>query len=165
MKSLFLAAVLMGSMAAPALTQTPKGLAAVGPYRGLRDKLMLFGQFVGDWDCEVVAVNPDGSKQEANKCKWHWGWVLEGRAIQDVWIVHPKSDQPRLNSIEYGTTLRVYDPKLDTWHCVWAGPIKNSFAVFEARQKGTEIMLETPNERGRVGQWIFSDITQNSFHW
>jgi len=45
-----------------------------------------------------------------------------------------------------------------------AGPIKNNFAVFTARQKGTDV-LEAPNEQGRVGQWIFSNITENSFHW
>jgi hypothetical protein len=67
---LFLALALMTSIAAPALTQTLKGLAAVGPYPSLRDRLMLFGQFVGDWECEVVAVNRDGSKQEPNKCEW-----------------------------------------------------------------------------------------------
>ena len=37
------------------------GLVAVAPYPGLKNRLMLFGQFVGDWD--IVSVknpNPSG---------------------------------------------------------------------------------------------------------
>jgi hypothetical protein len=35
----------------------------------------------------------------------HFGWVLEGRAVQDIWI-RPKRPVP---STMYGTTLRVFD--------------------------------------------------------
>lgn len=96
---------------------------------------------------------------------WRWGWILEGRAIQDVWIVHPNSNRPDATPVEYGTTVRVYDPKIDAWHCVWVGPIKNNLGVFTARQVGKEIVLETASDQGRVGQWIFSDITEKSFRW
>src|ERR1051325_6768046 len=65
-----------------------KGLEASGPYPPLRDKLALFGRFVGDWQCTMVMINQDGSKQPPKNCEWHWGWFLEGRAIQDFWIVH-----------------------------------------------------------------------------
>jgi len=44
----------------------------------------------------------------------HAGWVLDGRAIQDVWI---------LPGLFYGTTLRVYDPGLDAWHILWHDPL------------------------------------------
>src|SRR6266699_2325914 len=117
-----------------------QGLHASGPLQSLADKLRLFGQFVGDWDCEEWAVNPDGSKQSSNQCEWHWGWILGGRAVQDVWIVHPKG-KPDTQPVEHGTTIRVYDPKLDAWHCVWIGPIKNNFVTFTAKQVRKEIVL------------------------
>ena len=44
----------------------------------------------------------------------HFGWVLEGRAIQDVWI---------LPGVFYGKTLRIYDPGIDAWHILWSDPV------------------------------------------
>lgn len=147
----------------PAGAARLKALEASGPYPLLREKLKLFGQFVGDWRCTVVTVNPDGSKQPPNKCEWHWGWILGGRGIQDVWIV-PSADAGA-NPIEFGTTVRIYDSRQDVWHCVFLGAIKNNVVVLTARQVGTEIVLETANDQGRVGQWIFSEITEKSFQW
>ena len=37
-----------------------KGLAADGPDSGLKEKLMLFGQFVGDWDIVEARVYAGG---------------------------------------------------------------------------------------------------------
>jgi hypothetical protein len=142
-----------------------KGLQASGPLQGLGDKLRLFGQFVDDWECEEWAVNADGSKQIPNQCEWHWSWILDGRAVQDVWIVHPNGGKPDAPPVEHGTTIRVYDPKIDAWHCFWIGPVKNNFVALTAKQIGKEIVLETGNDQGRVGQWIFSDITRDAFHW
>ena len=42
-----------------------------GPTKEYADKLMLFGQLVGDWDIDYHAYPPDGSKVAA-KCEWHW---------------------------------------------------------------------------------------------
>src|SRR2546425_5180290 len=48
---------------------------------------------------------------------------LEGRAVQDVWIVPSRSARqaPGVSApgILYGTTLRVYDPRSDLWHIIW----------------------------------------------
>src|SRR5260370_18820052 len=159
MKSSIVLAVLsiiaLSIFADRAYAQKITGRESQKPYAGIEDK-MLFGQFVGDWNCEVWDVNRDGSKQAPNKCEWHWGWILDGRAVQDVWIVHPDDNKSDAHLIEHGTTIRVYDPKIDEWHCVWIGPVKNNFVAFIAKQIGKEIVLETANDHGRVGQWIFS---------
>ncbi|TIL41051.1 MAG: hypothetical protein E5Y87_03330, partial [Mesorhizobium sp.] len=55
----------------------------------------------------------------------HFGWVLEGRAIQDVWILPARNTgaQSSLGKWSfYGTTLRVYDPGIDAWHIFWSDP-------------------------------------------
>jgi hypothetical protein len=49
------------------------------------DKLMFFGKFVGDWEFDMTATKPDGSQVDG-KGEWYFGWVLNGRALQDVWI-------------------------------------------------------------------------------
>ena len=39
----------------------PQGLAADGPAEDRADKMMLFGQFVGDWEAEFTVYGPEGS--------------------------------------------------------------------------------------------------------
>lgn len=33
--------------------------------------MMLFGQFVGDWECDVVLIQREGSKVNGS-CEWHF---------------------------------------------------------------------------------------------
>jgi len=48
----------------------------------------------------------------------HFGWALEGRAVQDVWIMpgiaERTSGSDRTNNM-YGTTLRVWDSSIEAW--------------------------------------------------
>lgn len=60
--------------------QEIRGLGASGPTSALAQKMMLVGQFVGDWECDVVLIQREGSKVNGS-CEWHFGWVLQGRAI------------------------------------------------------------------------------------
>lgn len=139
------------------------GLGALGPAPELADKMMLFGQFVGDWECDVVLIQPDGSKLNGS-CEWHFGWALQGRAIQDVWIAHYRDAGATTLGSTYGTTVRWYDPKADVWHILWINASQNSTQTFTARQIGFEIVLDgtdTPHPH----RWIFSEITPHSFRW
>src|SRR5271166_5211509 len=88
-------------------------------------KLSLYGQFVGEWSTETLSYRSDGSIQRS---EWdiRFAWVLEGRAVQDVWItpartagLAPSWQQP---GNRYGTTLRIFDPLLDAWHILWINP-------------------------------------------
>jgi hypothetical protein len=61
-------------------------LAATGPDPDHAEELMLFGQFVGSWEFACIEYEPDGrSRNEPGER--HFGWTLEGRAVQDVWIL------------------------------------------------------------------------------
>src|SRR5262244_4371463 len=106
------------------------------------EKLRLFGQFVGSWDVEVTNYKPDGSK-EIVQGEWHFGWVLDGRAIQDVWIAPKRSLRAVDEEVgEYGATLRFYDPRIDAWRSTWIGPTRGWVLPFIARQINEEIVLE-----------------------
>jgi len=48
----------------------------------------LYGWLVGSWEIDVTEFGQDGSRQ-VRPGEWHFGWVLEGRAIQDVWMRRP----------------------------------------------------------------------------
>jgi len=144
----------------------PQGLAASGPDVDYAEKLMLFGQFVGDWEVDFTVYGPDG-RREIEKAEWHFGWVLEGRAIQDVFIIPSRSDRERSKWVrkDYGTCLRFYDPAIDAWRVVWVSPPHGEILVFTARQVGNEIVLEGKDVDATPMRWIFSDITPNSFRW
>jgi hypothetical protein len=143
-----------------------QGLLADGPCAEHAEKLMLFGQFVGDWEAEFTVYNSDGTRQTATG-EWHFGWVLEGRAIQDVFIVPRRSERGQASAVpsDYGTALRFYDPKLDAWRVVWCSPVHGDLLTFTARPVGDEIVLEGCDADGTPMRWIFSRITAESFHW
>jgi hypothetical protein len=139
-------------------------LGARGPHPDLAEQLMLFGQFVGAWDVDVTNIGPDGTRTEL-RGEWHFGWVLEGRAVMDVWITPRRSLRDQTNAYEYGATLRFFDPALQAWRSTWIGPMRHLVRPFIARQVGDEIILEGGFEPGNQVRWIFSQITPTSFRW
>jgi len=138
------------------------GLGADDPFPALKDKLALFGQFVGDWDIlDDRSLQPDGT-WAVSRGELHWGWILDGRALQDVWMF---TDEKTHRSIPEGTTVRFYDPKIDAWHSVWISPNQGVVKTFVARQVGDKIVLEGKTVEGYPVKWIFSEITPDSFRW
>ena len=61
----------------------PNALLAGGPAADRAEKMMLYGQFVGSWDGRVVVHEAAGTRRESSS-EVHFGWVLGGRAVQDV---------------------------------------------------------------------------------
>ena len=138
------------------------GLDSTGPQPGMEDRLRLFGQFVGDWEIlEDRYLRPDGSWAK-ERGELHWRWILDGRALQDVWMtIDEKTGKPRPD----GTTLRFYDPKIDAWQVTWISPTQGVVKTLIGRQVGKEIVLERTTEEGYLQKWIFSEIAANSFRW
>jgi len=146
---------------------TIKGLGSDGPYPEFKDELMLFGQFVGDWELEARYPKADGTEIRGNG-EIHFGWILNGTAIQDTMTGVVENPPPGFSKTGFGTMVRFYDPKIDAWHCVWIGPSVHGGGVvetFKARKIADEIVLEGTNSKGFVERWIFSDITHDSFNW
>ncbi|HKR98744.1 MAG TPA: hypothetical protein VJU79_04440, partial [Candidatus Dormibacteraeota bacterium] len=141
-----------------------EALAAAGPHPDHIGHLMLFGQFVGAWDLDWTGWESDGSTRTAVG-EWHFGWVLEGRAVQDVWIVPSRAARAETGAAagEYGTTIRFYDPRLEKWRITWNGPVNGAVRTFTAARSGDEIVLEGTSSEGLPMRWIFSDITPTSF--
>lgn len=150
----------------PNILAPPDGLGAAGPVPKLADKLQLFGQFVGRWDITVTNYRPDGSEQRFEG-EWNFGWVLDGRAVQDVWIVPSRAELARTGDplFEYGTTIRFYDPSIDAWRATYMGPVRSIDVHLIGRKIGDEIVNEFTSPDGAHYRWIFSQITPTSFHW
>jgi hypothetical protein len=155
-----------GHQSPPTIMSTglARALLASGPDPKLESALSLFGQFVGNWSVDVVNHLPDGTHQRLTG-EWHFGWILGGAAVQDVWMVPTRAQRDDGEAlVGYGTTLRFYDPKIDAWRIVWASASSRSFILFTARTHGSEIVMEAENTQPPV-RWIFSDVTAQSFRW
>ena len=150
----------------PASSPMLSALHATAPFPALADKLMLFGQFVGSWDLQIVYYARDGTVARRMPGEWHFGWVLEGRAIQDVWIAPKRASRALDTAVEeFGATLRFYDTKLGDWRSTWIGPVKGTVRPFAVRETEDEIILDGSFARGASTRWIFSRITPDSFQW
>jgi hypothetical protein len=118
----------------------------------------LYGWLVGSWDLEVRRYGIDlagrGIQGEA-----HFAWILEGRAIQDVWTMHYGD----LNM--HGTTLRVFDPEIQAWRITWIDPAKRRREELIGRRAGEEIVQIGARPDGTPIRWLFTEITNNSFRW
>jgi uncharacterized protein len=143
-----------------------EGLLASGPYPDLADRLQLFGQFVGRWEADWTGYRSENAVNQTGKGEIHFAWVLDGRAIQDVWIFPTRNDlRHGLPLDEWGSTLRFYDPSRDVWSITFASPVNAIVRTMTARPVRDEIWVEGPNLKGQPLRWIFSHITSHSFHW
>lgn len=160
-------AMLMTTLPAYAQSAMTEALHADGPNREHRAELMQFGRLIGSWDLDVIYYNPDGSIRRRTPGEWHFGWALEGRAVEDVWIVPPRPQRSNEGPPpgEYGVTLRFYDPRINAWRSTWHGPVNGIVWPFIARQEGEEMVLSRTEEDGSLTRWIFSRIEQDSFYW
>src|SRR5436309_1435548 len=63
-------------------------LLAPGPHPSLGAEARTFDRVVGTWDADCSFHALDGSVSQA-KGEVHFGWVLDGHALQDTWISYP----------------------------------------------------------------------------
>jgi hypothetical protein len=158
------AAVPFEARAAPsAMTDA---LAAWRPDPALAEKLKLYGRFVGSWSLDIDYHAPDGHIVNAPG-EWRFAWVLQGRAVQDVWIFPAMRvrDKPTDPFYFYGSTFRWYDPSIDAWRITWFDPTR----PFELRQigraSGADIVQMGEEVAGVTRRWGFVEITEGSFRW
>lgn len=129
------------------------------------DELMLFGQFVGSWDLEATFFD-DGNENHTSG-EWHFAWILQGRALQDV-LIFPALAIPEITPTSehrLGTSLRFYDHEAGIWRVVWVNPSTGTMYKLTGGQNKDGILLEGDPNDGEPTRWIFSRITASSFLW
>ncbi|MBS7008077.1 hypothetical protein [Anaerostipes sp.] len=114
----------------------------------LPEEFDYFGKLIGSWKINYTESN----NSREIKGEWHFSWVLEGMAIQDVII---------LPDYEYGTSLRIYNPDTHAWDVAYG--YTGKIIRLEARKQDGMIVLTYIDDERR--KWVFVKIDDNKFHW
>jgi len=143
-----------------------EALQADGPFPEYADNLMLFGRLVGSWDIEGRFLDEEGNVIREGTGEWHFGWVLEGRVIQDVLIAPPREGRERGQpSRSYDTAIRAYDPSIDGWRVTVVAPVYGATVNLIARERGDEIWLEGLGPENKTVRWTFSEFSDERVRW
>jgi len=137
-----------------------KALQATGPHPSLGDQGKVFGRLVGTWDVELNDISKDG-KVTRRTGEYIVGWVMDGRAIQDFWIVNPSGAR---KDREVYTELHYYDSKSGTWPSTFIDVEHASVARFTGGAVGDRIVFDTKDFDGDT-RWSLNDIGPDSFVW
>jgi hypothetical protein len=141
-------------------------LAADGPHPSLGAHADTYGRLIGSWVGEahnhMVTGPPPVTSIEV-----HFAWVLDGRAVQDTWITPARKDRgsaPDTGLNWYGSTLRAFDSKSQSWHAAWTDPVSQLRIELEGRRQGDDI-VQIGTRGGWPIRWSFSDIRNDSLLW
>jgi len=136
-------------------------LEARGPHPSIGDQAQTFDRFVGTWDCDYASFKEDGTTEHA-KGEVIFGWVLDGRAVQDIWTWIEKDGS---GERKLGTTVRFFDPKIGKWRIIWIDPVSPAIKLLTGGAVGDQIVLEGKSDDGVSMRWSFNEIRNDSFIW
>ncbi|QCT69859.1 hypothetical protein [Eubacterium maltosivorans] len=134
-------------------------LTSSGKSAELPEAYNYFGKLIGSWKLDYTDHNIACSV----KGEWHFSWVLEGMAVQDVIILPSRETktQPPHPLTEYGTTLRVYNPDTHTWDIAYG--YTGRIMRLEARKQNDMVVLTNIDDERQ--KWVFIKIEDTHFHW
>jgi len=143
-------------------------LAAAGRAPEIPEAADVYGWLCGSWDLAILRYRGVDISAQGLTGEVHAARVLEGRAVQDVWIMprrdgSPAAADPTMNM--YGTTLRSWDPSTQAWRIAWTNPIRSHREEQIGNWNGGDIEQNGTRADGTKTRWTFTEITRNSFHW
>ena len=143
-------------------------LAASARSPDIPESADVYGWLCGSWDLDVLCYRGVNVAEHGLRGEVHAARVLEGRAVQDVWIM-PRSDERRPDSDRamnmYGTTLRSWDAASQSWRIAWTNPVRGHREEQVGLWNGRDILQEGTRPDGTRTRWTFTEITADSFHW
>jgi hypothetical protein len=137
-------------------------LEATGPNLSLGDQAKVLSRIVGTWDVEYTDFMKDGTTLHRTG-EFMVGWIMDGRALQDLWIVDPWGKH---KDREVYTDVHYFDAKSQTWHATFVDPQDGSAARFTASEVGNDhLVLETKEIGSGLTRWSFNDVRPDTFTW
>jgi hypothetical protein len=145
-----------------------EALPSAGPAPELADVDNIFEWLIGSWDIDAVLHGANGIVQKS-RGEIHASWVLEGRAIQDLFIFPRRADRRSgrpAHGDRYATTIRTYDRSLKAWRVTFINPAADeTSAQLIARRNGNDIMIDGQLANGTPVRWQYNAITATSFQY
>jgi len=124
-----------------------------------------FAFLIGEWDCTIRQMKPDGSGWSERRARWTGYWILGGWAIQDDW----ESPAPGGGTFR-GTNIRSFNPRTGKWDNRWLPAGTLQWAYYEAEKRGDTMVMTGGEGRDQAGREFvdrntFSDIGADSWKW
>jgi hypothetical protein len=144
------------------------GLAAAGRAEEIPESQDVYGWLVGSWELDVVRYWAVDVSSQGIKGEVHAGWVLEGTAVQDIWIMPRRIERGTTVDKKrnmYGSTLRAWDASIEAWRITWSNPAGDHFEQQIGRRSGKDIVQTGQRPDGSTTRWRFVEITDDAFHW
>ncbi|GGP26755.1 hypothetical protein [Silvimonas amylolytica] len=138
-------------------------LQATGAHPALAGHAETYAWMIGSWTGEVTDF-PDEINVLRGPVEMHASWVLQGRAIQDVWIAPAGSAPGQIQAERYGTTLRIFDTAHAQWDVRWFNPVSGAQVSLSGQRVGDQL-VQLGMINGRLVRWVFSEITSRQFLW
>ncbi len=136
-------------------------LAARGPLPALGAEALLFDRLVGTWDCDYTFYDNGGAVTHSVG-ELRFGWILDGQAIQDVWITYPQEPGKERG---IGTSIRFFDDKSKNWRIVFVDPANGALITVRGGAEGDRIVLRGVDDAGTALRWSFDELRADSFVW
>src|SRR5437667_5733939 len=80
-------------------------LGSPNPNPSLGEEAQTFDRLIGSWDADFGFPQADGTVRH-KKGELHFGWVMDGHAVQDLWIGYPTGERKERTM---GPTSRLFD--------------------------------------------------------
>lgn len=143
-----------------------KALVSDGKSPLIPDDQNLYGCLVGEWDFDWYD-HFDNPEPRHVKGEWIFQWILEGLAIQDIFICPSRAtrDITPQPDAAFGTSVRMYNPQKKAWDVLYTE--WGCATHLEARQTRNfwgDVIIQKVVGNDKL-HWMFSDITPDSFRW
>jgi hypothetical protein len=120
---------------------------------------------IGDWAMRVRFFDAAGECESDSRGYWSFGWICDGRAIQDVLTVADANGSIDPGERGIGTSVRFYDRGADLWHVVWFGTAAGTVIRLSGGRDGERFTFRGTDVDGASLIWRFTSITPDSFEW
>jgi len=136
-------------------------LGAATPHPSIQAEATVFDRLVGTWDTRFSFIAEDGTITHPTG-ELRFGWIMDGRALQDLWISYPKDGKGERT---IGTTIRYFDHAAKIWRVVFFAPAFGAMINMSGGAEGNRIVLRGTDGAGLALRWTFNDIQADSFVW
>jgi hypothetical protein len=123
-----------------------------------------FSFIIGAWDCMIRSMKPDGSGFTERQASWTGYYILDGWAIQDIWVYKTPDGQTY-----EGTNVHSFNPETSKWDNRWVASPSLQWKYFQSEMVGDTMVMTGGEGKGPNGDFIdrntFFDIAADSWSW